>query len=597
VTPPSASHALGARNCSDSDHLNVAIIVALPWVLLLLGSEWIYSGLWHDPWIYLGHMLNFSGHMTAFADNYAASRLSALLPGTLAYRVFSPVVANCFLHVGIYYGSAFSLYITARELAGSRAAVVATVFFGTSFFVLATLGSDYVDAYIITYFLLATALLVIPSPQSLVAGVQVFFAGTFAFCMFNANISAAILMPFLGLLVLLKRAGASPLRKSRLAFVALFLVGMVFAFLSLSAIGYSANGRLWLLQSQFNFLSSPLYTGNPFYKPMPEWIGHAYWLLVPALMVLLFPLTKLPRRRLKSGPAWPRHFLISLITYSYLSGLLISALVLNRVWQSPMAQYWYYVSWMLLPFSFIVLSLAVSPSLQYLRAQTWSFVLAVSVAGSVAAAVWKPSLIIPADTLIVALSTGSLLVVCFLASSSPLPRVLAVVLALCFANIAAATNFRIHFSYPEGVGIAYGAREFKGSKAAAFSCIVQTALLAKRVAPDSNAWFWFDIDEPLGPVFNAAACTHWWGIRIINTDFPWISTPHDFARNRIKSGSQIIALSQSLTGSKQLMLSQLKSAGIHVEVLESSTINAGDIRFQALALGVVSVDEPPPSVY
>jgi hypothetical protein len=145
--------------------------------------------------------------------------------------------------------------------------------------------------------------------------------------------------------------------------------------------------------------------------------------------------------------------------------------------------------------------------------------------------------------------------------------------------------------------MADGTRDFKGSKAAAFSCIVQTALLAKRVAPDSNAWFWFDIDEPLGPVFNAAACTHWWGIRIINTDFPRISTPHDLAANRIKSGSRIIALSENLKGSQPLMLSQLKSAGIRVKVLESSTINAGDVRFQALALGVVGVEEPSPGVH
>jgi hypothetical protein len=155
----------------------------------------------------------------------------------------------------------------------------------------------------------------------------------------------------------------------------------------------------------------------------------------------------------------------------------------------------------------------------------------------------------------------------------------------------------MHFSYPEGVGIASGTREFKGSKADAFSSIVQTALLAKRVAPDSNAWFWFDIDEPLGPVFNAAACTHWWGIRIINTDFPRISTPRDLAANRIKSGSRIIALSENLPGSQPLMLAQLKSAGIRVEVLENSAIKAGDVHFQALALDVVGVDEPSLGVH
>lgn len=566
---------------ADSGRLHILLLLALPWALLFLGSDWIYSGLWHDPWIYLGHMLNFSGHMNAFAENYAASRLSVVLPGAVVYRLLPPLAANGLLHLGVYYLSGFSLYAAARELAGSRAAILAAVVFGTSFFVLSALGSDYVDAYIITYFLVATALLVVPTSRSTVAWMQVFAAGVAAFCMFNANIGSVILLPFLFLLLPLKTRGASSFWRGVMVAAALFLAGMLLAFLILSVIGYCTNGRPWLLQSQWSHLSSPLSTGNPFYKPIHGWISHAYWLLVPALMVLLFPLAALPRLQWASA-----------LAYLYLSSLLVSALILNRVWQSPMVQYWFYASWMLLPLAFIVLSLALRPSLERLREQTWSVLLAVSVAAGIIAAVWRPLPDLPVDAPTVFMVAAGMIIGCFVAPVPPVLRGLFVVLALCLSNMASAANFRMRHSYPErNASLADRWQQPGVDKADAFSAIVQTALLAKRVAPDSNAWFWFDMETPLGGVLNAAACTHWWGIRIINTQFPRIASPKDLASNPIKPGSRILALTENPATLEPMMFSQLQAAGIRVERLEQFRVRAGKVAFDVLVLSVLEVDQ------
>jgi len=56
------------------------VLLALPWLLLLLNSQWIYTPSGYlDPWTNHGYFLNFSQHLEVFKNDYSASRLPFLL--------------------------------------------------------------------------------------------------------------------------------------------------------------------------------------------------------------------------------------------------------------------------------------------------------------------------------------------------------------------------------------------------------------------------------------------------------------------------------------------------------------------------------------
>jgi uncharacterized membrane protein YhdT len=288
---------------------------------------------------------------------------------------------------------------------------------------------------------------------------------------------------------------------------------------------------------------------------------------------------------------WSRRFLIGLSVYLYLAAVLVALFVSHYAMKSSMVQYWFYTSWILLPLSFLVLAISFGQLLQGVSTKSWAILLFCSIVSCLASVVLKTGFRDSGGAL---LTFGVMGAVLSLGLLIPLPRgvrVLLVILVLSGSNMMAGSNFRMRFAYPLDKGPAVDRwQEFERSKPDAFSAIAQTALMARGLDPDANVWFWFDFDEPLGPVFNAAACTHWWGIRIVNNRLPSLDQAVDMAGNPIKIGSRIMVLSQNLADLQPMIFSRLHAVGITVRMLGQPAISAGDIRFGALLLEVVGVD-------
>src|SRR5262249_34743869 len=123
-------------------------------------SAWIFTGPgWIDPWVYFGffrHLVEYKSVL--FPKLYYGSRLAWILPGYVAYHVFSPKVANLVLHFTFYYVAIFSLYALLKRATTSANALLVTVLLGSYSRFLAAIGWDYVDGAGIAYFLLALAL-------------------------------------------------------------------------------------------------------------------------------------------------------------------------------------------------------------------------------------------------------------------------------------------------------------------------------------------------------------------------------------------------------------------------------------------------------
>ena len=564
---------------------DIALIIFLPLILLLIKPQWIYSGLEFDPWIYLGHMLNLSGHMHAFADQYAASRLSAILPGAILYSFLSPHLANAILHFSLYYLATFALYFISIHLSGRREALVAAVFFGTNFFLIKTFGSDYVDAYIIAYFLGAVSLLICKTEKFFYSDLQILCAGALAFGMFNSNITAIFFIPYLLILACLRSRTLFSIKQSSFK-IGIFLVGFLLAFLALSLVGYLLNGRIWLLKPQLMFAASSAPNTSPFHSAMGNWLDQAYWLLIPALVICLVPVAALCSNITTLSLFRSRIAIIQLLNYFYLVLLFLVLFLLQLTGKYPIIQFWFYTNWIFLPLSFIVFGTLLGRSLEKISMRAWFVTLSVCLFACIFSIFAETRTSIQAILVIFFIAS---ITVCslFLWRAGPIACSLAIIIVFAASNLLAASNFRMRVAFPEEHAEALDIQQsFDSLKRESYGAIVQCANLANRIAPDANIWFWFDNKEKFAPIFNAIACTHWWGFRLINRDFPSLKSSTDMRGEPIRSGSLIMILSQSGTSLQADSVAQLVDADLDTVVLEKTKIESGSVNFNAITLMV-----------
>jgi 4-amino-4-deoxy-L-arabinose transferase-like glycosyltransferase len=121
----------------------------------------LYSPLWwSDPWFYLGQFRDLvSFKRDLFPGLYYGSRLSWILPGWLAHRLMTPLVANAVMHLGVHTIAVFSLFFTIRRTIGLRPAFLTAMIFSLHPWLWSATGYDYVSGAVIAYYLLAMALL------------------------------------------------------------------------------------------------------------------------------------------------------------------------------------------------------------------------------------------------------------------------------------------------------------------------------------------------------------------------------------------------------------------------------------------------------
>src|ERR1017187_4330580 len=137
----------------------VLAVLLLPVLVLWRQDNALFTGVGYlDPWFYLGffrNLANFKG--SAFPFTYYGSRLSWILPGALVHSLFSPLAANCILHLAVQSVATVSLFTTLRIAAGARRAFLATMVFSVNPWLWSATGWDYVDGVGIAYCLLTMA--------------------------------------------------------------------------------------------------------------------------------------------------------------------------------------------------------------------------------------------------------------------------------------------------------------------------------------------------------------------------------------------------------------------------------------------------------
>src|SRR5262249_36335082 len=135
------------------------VVCALPLLQVFANRQWIFNQPGSiDPWLYFGYFNHPGEYLRVFEGAYYGSRLAWIVPGAIAYRLFSPVPANYILHLGFCELALVSLYLTLRWTTRPGVAFLVTVITAACPEFLAAMGWDYVDGAGITYYLIAICL-------------------------------------------------------------------------------------------------------------------------------------------------------------------------------------------------------------------------------------------------------------------------------------------------------------------------------------------------------------------------------------------------------------------------------------------------------
>lgn len=126
LAPPGALARKWYRSASQNPNAApVAVLIAMPLVMAMLGREWLYTPIgFLDPWYNIGFFM-FYQDPTYLADHYKLQRLPWLLPGWILYHTVGPLAANFILHVGALVLSTVFVYLTLARLVSRQAAFVA----------------------------------------------------------------------------------------------------------------------------------------------------------------------------------------------------------------------------------------------------------------------------------------------------------------------------------------------------------------------------------------------------------------------------------------------------------------------------------------
>lgn len=259
------------------------IIAALPFLLALANPIWLNNtpGDW-DVWIYYGyfnHLYQFSDHYIWPGNAYIGTRIPYILPGFLVHRLFGDDLYRYVLNIGIIYNAiVFSYYYVLRRFLSLDAAAAVTVLVATNFFLLRSIGWDYVDRAVTAYAALTFALLTLAGntrrPWAALVG-----TGFTATSMIFVHVASVLLFPIFFLFSAFVIQRASTLEHWRQHFLRLLLfcgIGTVLAHFFFGLLTVLLHGGdFFFILKQIGVVKQNMGTWN---YPLAVLEARGYWI-------------------------------------------------------------------------------------------------------------------------------------------------------------------------------------------------------------------------------------------------------------------------------------------------------------------------------
>jgi hypothetical protein len=260
------------------------------------------------------------------------------------YSLFEPLRASFVLHTLVLLVATGALFVIVRRIAGIHNAIAGVILFAFYLPVVRGLGTDYVEAAVLMYGLVSSALM----QKAGYAGSRLaaFASGFAAGAMFHSNIGSVFLFPSI-LIWAVPATRASHAWRGMVSRISVWAFGIVACTLVLSAASAATGGRWLFFVPSVTWLAG-VGTKNPWDRTGLAWILEAPWVFLPVATMLCIAIAALVRRPVKIDEARLRAV-----------GALVVTFLVFAAWDSvgPGASlYWpFYSSW-LIPPSMVVLA-------------------------------------------------------------------------------------------------------------------------------------------------------------------------------------------------------------------------------------------------
>lgn len=236
-----------------------------------------------DPWFYTGYFTHFSYLLQHNGLTYYVSRLPWIIPGLLAFKLFTPTAASVILNALLIASSTTCLFWIVAWNYGTLPAVLAGIALMTNPYFIAAVSWDYPDGPAIAYAFAALACFLSPRPWRIP---NASLGGAFLALSGYSNLAGlAVLIAIFS--VLLWRYKRTPVELTRqITYVAYggiivtFYLGLIAKWLIHTYLFFLP--QIWQIQ---NVTTHPEYLAN-MWGTGNAWIPVAYR-LAPALMILL----------------------------------------------------------------------------------------------------------------------------------------------------------------------------------------------------------------------------------------------------------------------------------------------------------------------
>lgn len=262
----------------------LVVLLLLPFVLLLSNTNWIYLRPdTVDPWVYIGYYLHPRNHLTLFGHAYYGTRLPTILLGSLAFSLFTPIVALHVLHLLLYYVAVFSAYFILKLTVSARAALLTAILLGCHATFLAAIGTNHSDSFGIAYFLLTMLLLTLTARSASPQLLLVLSGMSFASLVFT-NIAYFLFTPLFAFhyAFLNRRAHQTPWPVT----LRWGMGGAVGLTVLLCIANWILCGRWLFFAASFRFAFAHFGTPNVCADSTSLWMLHVSWLVIPTLVGL-----------------------------------------------------------------------------------------------------------------------------------------------------------------------------------------------------------------------------------------------------------------------------------------------------------------------
>lgn len=481
----------------------VLAVLLLPAIVLWRQDNALFTGVgFLDPWFYLGffrNLANFKG--SAFPFTYYGSRLSWILPGALIHSLFSPLAANCILHLAVQSVAALSLFTTLRIAAGARRAFLATMVFSVNPWLWSATGWDYVDGAGIAYYLLTMALLTSAAARP-VKRWTLLAAGMALAALVYSNLFWVALAPLLPLyyIALAWTWRRTPAIRSFRSLCVWLGAGCAIVTGALGGINRLLDGHFWFYAPSVLTALNLAGKTNPWFQSI--WIGHALapwlWFSVIAggtgLALVPYRLRRPLTGTNAAGVLFAAQWSLAMALMGYMQERGSVAL------GSP-----FYASY-LLPFTFLVIGASFWPAAE--KISQARYVLICCVAAVVFGAVWYDYAGIVMPIWPAAIRQTVLVAGCALASGLVLRRRTAGIL-LAIAGLAIVTS-QARIALPED----------PHAHRRQYEALMHARERIETIRHGRYVRFWYDAHDAAVRDYDALSSTYLWSSSLWGDRFP-----------------------------------------------------------------------------